>query len=231
MKNIKARYVLLIILLLSVELVNARAGGRSYSFGHSGPYGQYLFYLSLPLLLFFWMIKYGLIKFKKSKAERLLTKIESEDQIWNSKNIAIRVNEAFYKVQEAWMARDQNIAKNYMSQKIYDKHKLQTDELIKKGWINVLENVKLHQSTIISVKDFINNKKDTFSVLINASMVDYHINEKTKQVTEGVTYRSQDFEEIWHFIRIDNNWCLDKIYSDINGRDLVDSKSFKEIKL
>ena len=115
-----------------------------------------------------------------------------------------------------------------MCQKIYDKNKLQSDEIIKKGWINVLENIKVHQSTIISVKDCINNKKDTFSVLINASMVDYHINEKTKRVTEGVTYRSQDFEEIWRFIRIDNNWYLDKIYSDINGRDLIGSNHFKK---
>jgi len=209
-------------------LVYARAGGGAYSFGHYGSHGQYLIYISLPLLLIFWMIKYGIIKYKKSKAERVLAKIEFEDQIWNSNNIAIRINEVFYKVQEAWMARDQNIAKNYMSQKMYDEHKLQTDLLIEKRWINILKDIKIHQSTIISVKDFINNKKDTFSVLISASMIDYHINEETKRVTDGVTYRAQDFEEIWHFIRIDNNWFLDKIYSDINGRDLIDSKSFKE---
>ena len=50
------------------------------------------------------MIKYGLIKFKKSTAEKLLAKIEYEDQIWYSKDIAIRVNEVLYKLQEAWMA-------------------------------------------------------------------------------------------------------------------------------
>ena len=108
----------------------------------------------------------------------------------------------FFKVQEAWMKRNQNISKNYMSERIFEKHKIQTDNLIEKGWINILKDIRLIKSTIISVKDFNNDNKDSFSALIKAEMIDYHINEKSKQVVDGIPYRAQKFEEIWNFIQV-----------------------------
>jgi hypothetical protein len=222
------KLLLSILLLLSVELIYARAGGGSFSGWRGGFGSSIILYLLAPFVIIFLIVKLVLIRIKKNKAHKILDKIVLEDQIWDIEYINQRVSTVFFKVQEAWMKRNQNISKNYMSERIFQKHKIQTDKLIEKGWINILKDIRLIQSTIISVKDFNNDNKDSFSALIKAEMIDYHINEKSKQVVDGIPYRAQKFEEIWNFIRIDNNWVLDEIYNDLNARDIIESKSYKE---
>ena len=66
---------------------------------------------------------------KNERAREMLEKIDDNDTIWDREKIRARIEEIYFAVQDAWTKRDQNIAKEYMSQRIYKKHKQQTDAM------------------------------------------------------------------------------------------------------
>lgn len=72
---------------------------------------------------------------------------------WNLEKINQRTKDVFFKVQEAREKRDQDIAKDFISDTIYKKHKLYTDGFIKKWIINKLTYMKLKDIKIVEVND------------------------------------------------------------------------------
>ncbi len=59
-------------------------------------------------------------------------------------------------------------------------------------------------------------------------MTDYHMNEKTNMVTRGDSSKTEDFEEIWTFIREKDTWLLDEIDQEANRGDLRYARAFSE---
>jgi hypothetical protein len=122
-----------------------------------------------------------------------------------------RVERVYFKVQEAWTARNQDIAEDCMSDALYCRHKLQTDQMLKEGTRNVLESINLSDVTIVEVNDFSDNSKDQFWAYIEGSMVDYTVRESTGEVISGYKDVSKSFHELWKFIRTKHGWVLDRI--------------------
>lgn len=82
--------------------------------------------------------------------------------MWEIDRIKSRIEEVYFKVQMAWRDRDQEIAREYMSDRLYAKHKLQTDDMLKRGVENVMESINLKEVTIVEVLDYRDDSKDTF---------------------------------------------------------------------
>jgi predicted lipid-binding transport protein (Tim44 family) len=109
-----------------------------------------------------------------------------------------RAQTAFFKLQQAWTARNQDLARDVMSDALYERHKMQTDQLIAAHQIDMLENIVIGSARIIEANP--GAAYDSIAVAFTASMTDYTIDEQTKRVVSGDQYQ-QTFTEIWTFIR------------------------------
>jgi predicted lipid-binding transport protein (Tim44 family) len=158
---------------------------------------------------------------KKVKSNISIKKLSKKDDNWNYKYIKKDIEEAFQKVGIAWMERNQDLAKEYMSEKLYNKHKMQTGWMIVRNEKNILKNMKLLGAKPIGLIDQEGTNKDCIWVHIKAKSIDYTINDETNEVIEGDRFKSVYYEEYWKFIKNRDRWILDEIrqIDDINDLD------------
>jgi predicted lipid-binding transport protein (Tim44 family) len=124
--------------------------------------------------------------------------IQQHDPNFDQAAFLDRAQTAFFKLQQAWQARNQDLARDVMSEALYQRHKMQTDELLSKHQIDVLENIVIGHAGIVSVDT--GKGYDSIVVSFSATMTDYTIDEHTKQVVSGNQF-PQTFTERWTFIR------------------------------
>lgn len=228
-KELRTALLLILLFFAGTEICLARAGGGGATDKIAG--GIFTIILAFILAPFFFI--YGIVmtvlwKRKGRRAERLAESLSTGDALWNLRTLKARVELAFYKVQNAWMERNQELAREFMSDRIYEKHKIQTDAMLKNGTKNMLENINLKTVLITSVEDYRDNSRDSFSALIKGTMTDYHINEKSGNITRGDRTKTENFEEIWKFIRVNNTWLLDEIDQEANRDDLRYARAYSE---
>ena len=224
----KTRYIYSILFLFASTFLFARAGGGG-GFGYrGGPLTTFLAYIIAPILFFYIGYVKVILERKRNKAKKFLSEIEKEDPLWNFRSMMERVEEAFFKIQIAWMERNQELAKEYMSERIYNKHKTQTDLLIQGKRKNILEKINLKEVMIFNAEDYRDNSKDSFSAHIHGSMIDYEIDESTGEIVSGIKTEVEDFKEIWHFIREGNKWVLDEIDQVVSLGDIRRGKTLRE---
>jgi hypothetical protein len=115
-----------------------------------------------------------------------------------------------------------------MSNALYLNYKSQTDAMIARHDLNVLTGIELSDFVIVDVDDFIDGTKDSFVVLMKGSMVDYHVDDRDNKITSGNANKSQEFKELWKFIRAGNNWVVDDIKSEVSLADLEKLHAYSE---
>ena len=213
-------------LLLMPNDVCARAGGGG---GKGGAAGGIVALFMLPLLLIYYTAFSYVVANKYRQSKTLLEKLKLKDNVWNPDVIKHRIDMTFYKIQEAWRERDQSIAADYMSETLLKKHQMQTDQMKRQGRINILDKVNLIKSVVVQVSDFKDDSKDCLWAYVKGSMVDYTIDEKSKEVLEGKPKQSEKFTELWKFIRHpQNGWVLDLIEQEAKIAEIADFESFSE---
>jgi hypothetical protein len=208
--------LLAVVIFLAAETCWARAGGG----GGGGGKGSWLNIFVLPFFIIYSAILTYQVRSKSIACKELLARLEKLDPSWDLDSIRHRVEEVFFKVQQAWMERNQDLAKDYMSSALYQKHKLQTDQLIAQNRKNVLENINLIEVRVVDVEDFLDNKKDLFWTHIEGSMIDYTIDDRTDRVLFGNRSKAETFTELWKFVRVTNTWVLDEIDQKVSIFDL-----------
>ncbi|ELC8442581.1 hypothetical protein QYB59_001608 [Clostridium perfringens] len=230
----------LFILLLTVPSHNiyARAGGGGG--GHSGSHSshsagnvsgdndsddinwnfikQHIFLLGSSAILIIlgggtlciWRLnKYS--KWVKYKSDKL-KELGSKDSNWNLAYIKSVVEDTFYSIQYAWNDDEYEKVQNLLTKELYNQHIKVLDDLKKENKKNVLEDIKLKKSRIITLFEGNENKCGFIWVEVKFSMIDYIVNmNKTHNRIEGNDTCSQSDFEYWKFIYINNEWVLSKI--------------------
>lgn len=214
-----ASVIITVLLLLAPEVALARAGGGG---GHGK--GSWLNIILLPILLIYSAILTHQVRKKSKACKVLLARLEKLDPAWDLDAIRRRISQVFFKVQQAWMERDQNVARDCMSDAIFEKHKMQTDQLISQHRKNILENINLIETEVVDVEDFADNKKDKFWVDLKGSMIDYTVDDTTGSIVSGKR-EAESFTELWKFIRAGDTWVLDEIDQKVSLSDLRDFKA------
>jgi hypothetical protein len=125
-------------------------GPGGWRSGGSGK-GSWLSIVLLPFFIIYSAILTHQVRKKSKACKELLARLEKLDPAWDLDAINHRVNEVFFKVQRAWMERNQDLAKDCLSDGIFQKHKLQTDQMIAQRRKNMLENINLTQVDIVDV--------------------------------------------------------------------------------
>lgn len=207
MENIKSltrkiSFILLVMLTISTPITTfARAGGGSSSSSSSSSSSRSSSRSSrrhkqYPLVGFsIWGCvvlagTVGTVNLKKKKTESIskIKNLANNDINWNYKDIQRDVEEAFYNVNTAWMEKNQDLAKEYMSNKIYEKHKSQTEWMEVKKEKNILEKIKLISSLPVKIEDFEGTDNDYMWIHIEAKAIDYVINEETLDIVSGICF-------------------------------------------
>jgi hypothetical protein len=133
-----------------------------------------------------------------------LNLIKAGDPDFNEEMFLGRVNEMFVAIQYAWMNRNMEPVRRFLSDQQFSilNNSVQTD-YIAKGQINKLDNVhitEMHPVEVTRQGDF-----DAVKMLITAACIDYTVDERTGQIVnpaelgDGTT--STTFQEYWTFMR------------------------------
>jgi predicted lipid-binding transport protein (Tim44 family) len=214
-------FFILTILILSCNLLFAQDDYIAYS--SSKIFSILIFAIIGGILVVYSSIISIMLFSKRKKANKSLKQFQRQDSIWNHPTMTSRIEEIFFEVHKAWTERDQNIAKESLTQNMFLEQKRKTDKLIKSGRKNVLESINLVEASIISVTDFKDNSKDIFSSHIKGKMINYIIDDKTEKVISGDNKHYKPFEEIWHFKREGNKWVLSEIDQKVTVYNLIDN--------
>ncbi|PZR60995.1 MAG: hypothetical protein DLM53_10100 [Candidatus Eremiobacter antarcticus] len=136
--------------------------------------------------------------FDPQAVARGLESIKAHDANFDEHTFMDRAETAFFKLQQAWTARSQDLARDVMSAALYERHKMQTDQLIANRQIDVLQNIVIGHARIVDAAAA--TPYDSIVVSFDAAMADYTIDERTKRIVDGDTGQRQ-FTERWTFIR------------------------------
>jgi len=136
--------------------------------------------------------------FNQDAAADGIAAIKAKDPNFDERAFLDRAQTSFFKVQQAWAGRNQDLARECMSDALYERHKMQTDQLIANHQIDVLENIVIGNAHIMSATA--GAAFDSITVAFTASMTDYTVDESTRKVVDGNQFR-QTFTEFWTFIR------------------------------
>jgi predicted lipid-binding transport protein (Tim44 family) len=199
----------------------ARAGGGQGKSG--GIWGIILwpFFAAYAAIISYYASK------KNAECKRLLERIAKADTAWDPDQLKAKIEKVYFAVQRGWRDRNQEYAKQYMSHRLYEKHQAQIEDMIRQGRQNVMEDINLSEAKIVEVMDYRDDSKDAFWVLICGSMVDYTVNEQTKEVVSGEK-KNLSFKELWKFKRENKDWVLDEIDQNVSIGDLKNMASFSE---
>jgi len=253
-QNVLTAIVLILVLLYATGDVFARAGGggghsggggsHSYSSGRHGHYRRPatalenfigsvcigLFGLSFLMIGLGNLNLYRLINKKSGEASGMLNRIKNADPSWDPDRIRDRVRKTYFSVQRAWMARNQDIAKEFMSEKLYAKHKIMTDAMIARHEKNILDEIELLDSKAVSVEDHSGGDHDILWIYITGSMIDYKINDATGDIIKGDRSKKEKFNELWKFIKnSQGEWILDEIKTNVAASEFNKFKAVSEI--
>ena len=113
----------------------------------------------------------------------IVEEIRKEDTNFSKEDFSAFTREVFMKLQQAWTARDWKVIRPFESEELFNQHKVQLDEYIRLGKINVVERINVEQIKIFN--HVIDGDKEKVDVYLSAVLRDYIINDRTKQVIEG----------------------------------------------
>lgn len=146
-----------------------------------------------------WGPAYAPMAQMRSTLSEDLASLKSKDPNFNEQMFLDRAQASFFALQKAWMDRNLEPARIYMSDGIYHRWKNQIDAMIAAHKRNVLDNLVIGGVQLVKVQTDPNY--DAITVRIDASAADYEVDDTT---ANKVIYGSRDskpFTEYWTFIR------------------------------
>lgn len=147
----------------------------------------------------------------RRRLDELIAQAAARDGIWREEVFLEQAREAFYAVQRAWVARNQDIAKDVMTPALYARHKVLTDKMTAMGETNHLKDLKILSAKLVHMADHLDDRQDELWIRFTASAYDALVDERTGAVKRGSVEHLSVFKEIWKFKRDGRHWQVDAI--------------------
>ncbi len=224
-KSLLILYTYLFIVLEAVARAGYGGGGSSGGGSYSGGYSRYssgggavsgfsfihfLILCSLFPLVYFLSKVYYSRKVKKSfeRANELLELANNQDDFWNESRLKEQVKEFFNELQSHWSSNDLEPMKSRISKSCYGKLHRELGFIKRTRRYNLIDQISFSNIQIIGVRDYIDDRKDSFSVLIEGKMLDELV-----PIGKGVKRKfRKEFVDIHEFKRaLDDKIILNKI--------------------
>lgn len=125
--------------------------------------------------------------------------LQAKDPNFNQQMFLDRAQAAFFALQKAWMDRNLEPARVYMSDGIYHRWKNQIDAMTTAHKKNILDNLVIGGVQIVKAQSDPNF--DSITVRIDASAADYEVDENNANKVIFGSQKDQPFTEYWTFTR------------------------------
>lgn len=224
-KNIK--YLLWIVISVSVSILFLPTLSEVLGIKYNSVSNNWqdVFVLVILLSSIFSGIFLLLIYNKEKKAKDTLIKAVNKDAIWDVDSLTYHTRMIFYKVQSAWNNNDPGQLHDYFTPEFLEWFTEQLDAKTKEEQQDQSITFDITETNIICCQDFLNNSKDNFAAYIKGNLIKAgdaediandgsftDNNGGTWTISTGNTEKpDNEFSEIYHFNRFQNDWLLNKI--------------------
>jgi len=163
------------------------------------------------------------------EVERTAGAANLDDGYWNPDELKARVREAFFPIQLSWENRDVGDSRPYVSDALYERHRLQLDGLEKQNRVNRIQDLKLKDVELVRIHNVTDDGEDTFVAYITCSARDWVEDVRTQSVVNGNKLTATEFEQYWSFVRHpEHGWVLDEIQQGSEGEYHLKAKLVSE---
>ena len=130
-----------------------------------------------------------------------LAELKGRDPGFGEQQFRDMASTSFFKIQQAWSARNMSMATAFMSAPLLQRFTTQIDEMKKGGRTNKIE--KLVIGSVEFAEAAHDGNQDFVTVRIKAAAADYTVDDKTGKMISGST-NQKGFTEYWTFMRGDS---------------------------
>jgi Tim44-like domain len=135
-----------------------------------------------------------------------------DDGYWDPDDLRKRVREAFFPIQMSWEHRDVSASRPYVSDALYERHRLQLEGYEKQNRVNRIADLKLSTVLLVRLYNVTDDGQDRFVAYLECSARDWMEDTRTGQMINGNQASSTDFKQYWSFVRHPQyGWVLDEI--------------------
>ncbi|HYM49240.1 MAG TPA: Tim44-like domain-containing protein [Candidatus Limnocylindrales bacterium] len=124
--------------------------------------------------------------------------LQAKDPNFNEQVFNDRAQTTFFALQKAWVDRNLEPARVYLSDAIYHRWKMQIDQMMAAHKRDVLENLVVGGIRVVKVQTDANF--DSITVRIDAAATDYTVDDQSGRMVSG-SRQQQPFTEYWTFTR------------------------------
>jgi hypothetical protein len=152
------------------------------------------------------------VRRRAKTAEAAAAAANLDDGYWEPEQLKARVKEAFFPIQLSWEHRSVEESRPFVSDALFERHKLQLDGLEKQNRVNRIQDLQLSEVDIVRIYNVTDDGEDRFVAYIACSARDWVEDVNTGQMVNGNKTSSSDFEQYWSFARhTQYGWVLDEI--------------------
>ncbi len=119
----------------------------------------------------------------EARSHAVAASIKQIDPQFNEDKFISEAKDLYIRLQHAWMNRDMEELRPLISEAMYEQYSHGIQGYISRKQINKLERISTNFGELVSFSQ--DNEKDTLTVAINSSMIDYIISEETNQILKG----------------------------------------------
>jgi predicted lipid-binding transport protein (Tim44 family) len=119
--------------------------------------------------------------------------------------------DVFFQVQAGWMRRDLTSYRHLLDDKLAREYEGHFAEMRQQGHLNKLENIAVRGVELVAAG--VDGNEEFVSLLFNANLLDYTLDESSGAVVEGSMTQPVKFTEQWTWVRSlgETNWKLAEI--------------------
>jgi predicted lipid-binding transport protein (Tim44 family) len=148
---------------------------------------------------------------ESNDVERGISHVRQMDAAFDEKRFTDACMDVFFQIQGAWSNRDMSTARNVLTEEMYGILSGDAQKMKAEKKFNRLENIAVRSIDITEAWQ--EGGQDYITVKFYANLLDYTVDESTKQVLSGSRTEPVKFEEYWTFTRTvgSNPWKLSAI--------------------
>ena len=123
------------------------------------------------------------------KAQTVENQILAIDVLFSREEFESWVKQIFIKLQYAWTERNWAEIRTFETNELFEQHNMQLNKYIERKQINMLEQVSV--SWVKLYNFYQTAERDVLEVAVNSRMIDYIVDEETKEVISGDKYSAK----------------------------------------
>lgn len=149
---------------------------------------------------------------RAQEVETAAHRADAGDGYWDPGELKHRVYECFYPIQWSWEKREVESSRPFVSDSLYERHKLQLDGLEKQFRRNRIADLALHEVELVRLHNVVDDSEDRFVAYVGCSARDWVEDVRTGAVVNGNAAAPTYFQQYWSFARdSERGWVLDEI--------------------